>query len=273
MIDTVMRAGSFAALLVATQLVAADVRASPFAGAASIEPETAGDAQTIVRAELEIDAQLGEGSEVIRERVRIRAEALLRKHEILPARDASDPRIAIHIERRSDGPGYRCRFSVQHNGAAVAGSEGVSECPLCTEVELVEHVEAAIERVAPRVPAAAPPPTDVPPPTVVDDSPRKAPLSPIGKAGIGVSSVGALGIVIGAVLVTRPPERGDGLEGESTELRKPGIAVLAVGCGLLIGGLAMLAVDRHRARRPSSHARGSSARRKAQLSAALRTAG
>lgn len=273
MITARMRARSIAVWLVAGQLVASDVRASPVGAAATIFAPADEGTTAIVRAELEIDADLGDASRIIADRVRVRGEALLRKREILPARDADDPRIAIRIERLQDAPGYRCRFSVQQDGAAVEGSEGVSECPVCTEAELVEHVEAAIERVASRVPSVAPPPPVVAPPSTVDDPPRKAPLGALGKSGIGVSSVGVVGVVVGAVLVTRPQTRGSELEGEATDLRKPGIAVIAIGCALLIGGLAMLAVDRHRARRPSSHARRSGTRPDTSLSPALRTAG
>lgn len=257
-----MRARAMTAWVIAGQLIAADVHASPFVRASAItttgaEAEAAA-ADRVVRAELAIDVALGDASAIIADRVRVRGEALLRRREILPARDDSDPRIAIRIEPLATGPGYRCRYSVQHQGAAVEGTEAVSDCPVCTEGELLEQVEAAIERVAARVPDVARQSTPAPAPAITpdvdDSSQRRAPLGALGKAGIGVSVLGALGVVAGAVVATRPPKRGDGVEGDETQYDKPGIAVLAVGCGVLVAGLVMIAVDRRRAKKSPSGA-------------------
>jgi hypothetical protein len=208
-----------------------------------------------VRAELVIQTELGEGSAVITDRVRVRADGLLRKREVLPARSDQDPRIVVRIEPLGETPGYKCNVSIHDASGPIAGTESATTCEVCTENELVDHVEKAIDGVVPQIPAApAPPPEPKVTPTTSEITPDiTAPdksLTPIGKAGIGVAALGVVGIVAGAVVVTRPTKDVDmELETERTEFRVPGIAVLAGGLGVLVVGLALIGVDRHRAKK------------------------
>lgn len=221
-----------------------------------------------VRAELEVDAvALGEDGEVIAQRIRVRAEALLRSHEVLPARTAEDPHLRLEIgPLEGDDPGYRCKWTVLRAGKPVDGGTGASVCRLCTEDELLEHVDAAIERGISQlppvsttpVPAVGPtdpvaPTTDVPPRTVDDPPrPRRAPLGTLGKAGVGVLAVGVGALVPGIVLAVLPDKvgivGGNELDKRTISTRIPGIALAAGGGAAIIAGAVLLAVDRKRAR-------------------------
>ena len=131
----------------------------------------------------------------------------------------------------------------------IAGSDGVSLCKLCTEAELVDHVEAAIDRVVPQLPVRGG--VDVPPPRVEPAAPkRSAPLTSVGKAGLGVLVTGVAIGIAGAIVISRPTKVKDTeLALERTSYRTPGIAVLSVGLAALLVGGALLVVDRVRARR------------------------
>lgn len=230
------------ALVAALAVVGAPTHARAESPAAT-EPSAAP-----LRAELVIEADLGDASTVVVERMRVRGEALLRQREVLPARGDGDPKIRIRVEPIGDEPGYRCHFGAYDGDGVVAGSDGVSLCKLCTEAELVDHVEAAIDRVVPRLPTRA---VDVPPPRVEPTPPkRSAPLGPVGKAGLGVLVAGVAIGIAGAVVISRPTEVNDTeLSLERTSYRTPGIAVLSVGLAALLVGGALLVVDRVRARR------------------------
>ncbi len=204
----------------------------------------------VVRAELVIEALLGDDSANITERSRVRGEALLRNQEVLPARDADDPRIRIRIEAKADGSGYRCRYGAYRGDAVIAGSDGVSVCELCTQAELVDHVEAAIERVVPRLPVEVPVPVPAPTPAPRTPDTSRAPWGVLGKTGIGVTGAGMIGVVAGAVLVSRPTGiRDSGIDRQQTDYRTPGIVVLSIGLGVAVAGVALILVDRYRARR------------------------
>jgi hypothetical protein len=236
----------FSALAASLALVGAPMHARAEAPASAAT--TAGDAP--LRAELVIEADLGEdASTVLVDRIRVRGEALLRQREVLPARGDGDPKIRIRVETLGDAIGYRCHFGAYDRDGVIAGSDGVSLCKLCTEAELVDHVEAAIDRVVPELPT--PGGVDVPPPRVEPAAPkRSAPLATVGKAGLGVLIAGVAIGIAGAVVISRPTEVKDtDLVLERTSYRKPGIAVLSVGLAALLVGGALLVVDRVRARR------------------------
>lgn len=243
----------FVAFGVAMALCSAPLQAHAAAPAPTEAASSDGGAKKTdpVRAELVIDADLGDASAVLLERMRVRGEALLRRHEVLPARGDADPKIRIHIEPIGDEPGYRCKFGVYDETGVVAQSDGTSLCKLCTEAELVDHVEAAIDRVVPKLPVHES--TEVPPPRVdpgADGGGRAAPLGGLGKAGIGVMVLGVAAGVAGAVVFTRKTKvENDELVREETSYRTPGIAVLSAGVAVLVAGVTMLAVDRARAKR------------------------
>jgi hypothetical protein len=211
--------------------------------------------EPVVRAELELDtAKLGEDGELIEQQIRVRGDALLRNREVLPARSPDDPRIVVAIEPLvQDGPGYRCRWAVYRGAVAIAGSEGTSLCKLCTETELVDHVEAAIERAVPQVPAQASPDTSVPPADVTERPASSGKLGTLGKAGIGIGVVGVAVLATGIGLAAVDPTRNQSELGHEVGPTRPaGIALAVVGAAALISGVAMLVVDRHRARKRSA---------------------
>ncbi len=215
-------------------------------------------ATTVVRAELDVEVAGGDAGAALAERIRVRGEALLRDHEVLPARSPGDPRILIAIESLGESPGYRCRFGAWRGEAVVAGTDGVSLCELCTEAELVEHVGAAIVRVVEQLP----PQTQPPPPRPVDEpvagrEQGRAPLGKLGKAGVGLLAGGAvIGLAVGVPLLAVRPKT-TSVEEERVERvgTKPiGIAMVAVGGALLVTGAVLLALDRSRARKSTRRA-------------------
>lgn len=205
----------------------------------------------VVRASLVVDASaLGDAATIVQDRIRVRGEALLRAHDVLPGRGPTDPVIAIAVEPLGAEPGYRCSFAVRRADAVVDGTEGTSLCQLCTEDELVDHLEAAIERVVPQVPAtAATEPSSggaAPPPPA-----RRVPeLRVLGKVGLGSAITGGVVLGVGVGLAARDVPGGD------RATRTAGIAVASVSLALLIAGIAMIAVDVRR-----GHAAGSASTR------------
>ncbi|HWB81761.1 MAG TPA: hypothetical protein VG755_42655 [Nannocystaceae bacterium] len=206
---------------------------------------------SVVRAELELDVTaLGDDGELVERQIRVRGEALLRKREVLPAKADDDPRIVVAIEPLGDdGPGYRCRWGVYRSAEVVSGTDGVSVCKLCTETELVDHVEAAIERVVATVPREATP-QPVGPTEPVEDDRTKRGLGPLGKAGIGVGVVGIAMLAAGIPLAAIAPKAKDESElGHDVAPTRPaGIALVGIATAALVTGVALLAVDRHRAK-------------------------
>ncbi len=219
-----------------------------------------------VRAELEIDAAaLGDDGEVVASRIRVRAEALLRAREVLPARSAADPRLRLEVSPLGgDDPGYSCKWAILRAGEPVDGATGASVCRLCTEAELLDHVDAALARGisqlprtedVPAKPSAAaagstpasverrPRVADAPPPT-------RQPLGTLGKVGIAGLAIGVGALVPGIVLVALPDRVGVGdneLNKQKISTRVPGIAMIAGGGAAIIAGIVTLAIDRRRA--------------------------
>jgi len=213
-------------------------------------PVHAAPAQEIVRASLEIDASAtGDAAQVVQDKIRVRGEALLRAHDVLPGRGPSDPIIAIAIEPLGKEPGYRCRFAVRKGDEVVADTEGTTLCRLCTEDELVDHVEAAIERVVPQVPAAEPAAssgtaaTANPPP-----SPPEPELRALGKAGLASAITGGvlLGVGVGLAVRDVPATPRDP---DPPNTRPAGIAIASVSAALLVAGIVMVAIDVRRKKR------------------------
>lgn len=231
--------------LIAAMLAFAIAGAPPVAAAEPIASES------VVRAELELDVTaLGDDGELVERQIRVRGEALLRKREVLPARDDDDPRIVIAIEPLGDdGPGYRCRWGVYRDAQVISGTDGVSVCKLCTETELVDHVEAAIERVVATVPREQQTRPVGPTKPVADDRAKQG-LGPLGKAGIGVGVVGIAALAAGIPLAVIAPKDKDASElGHDVAPTRPaGIALVGIATAALVTGLALLAVDRHRAK-------------------------
>lgn len=137
-----------------------------------------------------------------------------------------------------------------------------TECERCGLSDLLDAIERDIGKLRPQLTAPVEVPTVEPPPPVVSSSPqppddgakrRRAPLSTVGKAGVGLTASGGVGLIAGAVLLAIPtkervpPDEYEIIE--TTSYRKPGIATLSIGAALLVAGIVMVAVDRTRARR------------------------
>jgi hypothetical protein len=244
---------------------------APTTAAASAPSTDAAAQRGPVHAELVIEVELGEGSAVIADRVRKRADELLRKREVQPSRGAQDPRLVVRITPVSGTPGYDCSVSLHDTKGPIPNTELTTACNMCTEGELIDHVEKAIDGVIPQIPVETAPPPDpkvdpdtTPTTTAItpDTEPRDRSLTPIGKAGIGVAALGLAGAVAGAVVMTRPTkEVDDELETDRTEYRVPGIAVLAGGLGVLVVGIALIAVDRARVKKRGNQTASSGLRR------------
>lgn len=229
----------------------------------------ADDDATEARASLEVDASdLGPGAQALQERIESRGEAVLREREILPGREAGDPKLYIRVESLgSDTSGYRCVYEARRDDVVIDGTTGAAECRLCTQSELIEQVEAAVERMAPRLRAssteqlAAEPAQEAsgessdepgmgaaPAGGEVDEERSRA-LGPVGKGGIGLTVIGAAALGAGVGLMLREPSV---LEDEPTkqlDTWKPGLGVAAGGGAVLLAGVTMIIVDAVRRRR------------------------
>lgn len=246
-----MLARTFTALALTSMLALPRITlASPPSGADA--PVTT----AVVRAKLDVEVAGGDAGASLADRIRVRGEALLRDHEVLPARSVDDPRIVIAIESLGESPGYRCRFGAWRGDEVVSGTDGVSVCELCTEAELVEHVGAAIVRVVEQLPPQAQ--TQAPPPRPIDDPAparrhARAPLGTLGKAGVGLLAGGAvLALAVGVplVLLQRKDTKVQEERVDGVDTKPVGIAMLAVGGAALVAGAVLLGIDRSRARKP-----------------------
>jgi hypothetical protein len=212
--------------------------------------------ERVVRAGLVIDTSaLGAAAEGVKERIRVRGEAQLREGDVLPARSDEDPRVTIAVEPLGAEPGYRCTFAVREGDEVVAGTEGTSLCQLCTEDELVDHVDAAIERVVPQIPASTsstPAPVTTP---VLPPAERTPELRALGKAGLALSISGSVLVGVGSGLAARQnPDDDEGLPAGFIG----GLALVSISVPLLVAGLAMVAVDMRRGaaeRNAATHAK------------------
>lgn len=82
--------------------------------------------------------------------------------------------------------------------------------------------------------------------------PRRAPLGPLGKAGIGTLAGGAVGLVAGGIVFAqgrREDEGPTGIDVTGRDFTTPGVAVMVTGGVLAVTGVALLIVDRARAPR------------------------
>ena len=204
-----------------------------------------------MRAALEVDAsQAGEGHDVIERRVEERGAVVLRDAGILPAQSRDDPSIEVSIAEVGSGdPGYRYRV-------AILGEEGWSTegtCQLCTEGELVQIVEGALAEAASHLPRhtepSAAPTTTTTTPSPTTTTTDRAPLRPMGKAGVGLVVGGATLLGIGIGLAVAQPRVKDDAPLEKTTTRPPGYALVGIGAAAVITGAVLLSIERTDARR------------------------
>lgn len=136
------------------------------------------------------------------------------------------------------------------------------DCERCGLSDLLDAVDRDVAKLRPELTAPVVVPNPEPPLPVAsttadgaDDRSmrRRAPLSAVGKAGVGLIAGGGAGLVAGAVLFATPTRErvkpGNNEVLEVTSYRTPAIAALSIGTALLVAGVVMVAVDRARLRR------------------------
>lgn len=109
---------------------------------------------------------------------------------------------------------------------------------------------------SPSEPSSEPAPAD-PRGAGLSDEPvasrTRKPLGKLGKAGTGLLATGAVGLIVGGVVLAQPRQldnpSGRFLEPEGRNYRPPGIAVMVTGGVLAATGVVLLVVDRVRARK------------------------
>ncbi len=216
------------------------------------------------RASLQVDATaLGDAGPAVAERLTTRGERVLRDEDVLPGRGAEDALITIRVDALSDAIGYRYDYNVTRNGELVEGARGAAECRTCSEAELAEQLDDAIERLVGRLqPEHEDKPEVEPPPSVVEPQAMPAPPSgwnvgPMGGTGIALTGVGGLALGLGVGLSVAEPVLLDGNSERNSTVSVAGLAVAVVGVALTATGVALMLTDRSRSRRGSKTARWS----------------
>jgi hypothetical protein len=205
------------------------------------------------RASVNVDtSEVGSDGPIIKRRVLERSDVVLRANDVLPSDSPDDVQIKVHVEEFDrGGPGFLLHLDVE-----TLGHHEEIECALCTETELVARYEERLQVLAKQLAAQAgaepdpvppdpdPTPPDQPPPP--DDDGK---LRATGKAGIALTVIGAAGVGVGIGLALAPaqPKRNEPLEETTTEI--PGYVTLGVGAAVLVTGVALIVVDRLRARK------------------------
>jgi hypothetical protein len=210
---------------------------------ALLEPEA--------RASVTVDtSEVGADGPIIRRRILERSDVVLRRHGVLPSQDPDDVQIAVDVEEFDrGGPGFMLHLDIE-----ALGHHEEIECALCTETELVARFEARLEVLSTKIaeaaakepePDPAPDPVPEPTPQPVDDGKLKA----MGKAGIALTVVGAVGVGVGLGLALNPerPRTDDPTTETTTQV--PGLVTLGIGAAVLITGVALIIVDRTRAKK------------------------
>jgi hypothetical protein len=228
--------------------VAADLAIAPLAIAADVDSEQPSYGDVAIDT-----SKLGADGPVIQQKIRERADVVLRERGVLPPRDAADPIIEVSIvEITGEHPGYAYRVDVVRAGEPAATSAAI-ECGLCTEGELVKAVAARIERAVATLddaptPAAVPPPRVDPrttsPTTDRAEPPVHSPALRI--TGVTLAGIGGAALIPGAILAAREPKPKPDMPLEETNTRPAGYAVLGVGIGLVVTGAVLLIVDARR---------------------------
>lgn len=249
--------------------VRASVTAAPAAAAAGAatsatqsEPASASAAMepSSVPMYLMVHVDLGDSDAevepVVRKRVRERLHALGLREQRGAARELT---VTVRwADAGADAAGSES-YAVDYAFVTLADEAprklGSEVCDRCGMGELLAMLDRDIAKLRPELVA----PVEVPAPTVAAEPPepsrkrRAAPLSTLGKVGIGVSAAGALGVIVGGILLGTPDKsRVDPNNPAQLEIKRygeSGAAFLAVGLGVLVAGVVMLAVDRARARR------------------------
>lgn len=193
--------------------------------------------------------------EAIDERVRTQLDAL--GHGV---RLGGPTELRVTIDWQGDAEvAYALTVTIHRGGEQVA--QVSDTCPECGTPELFDRITTCIDdltgELATPPEEATPPAADLTPNEAIPvDRPRPR-LSLVGWLGVAAAGTGAVLGAAGAGVWAK----GEEIEQDSmndalllvTDYRPPGIALVATGGALLVGGVAMLAIDGARGRR--RHAR------------------
>lgn len=218
------------------------------------------------RASLEVDASaLGEAGPAVAQRLTTRGERVLRDEDVLPGRGPDDALISIRVDTLPDAIGYRYAYNVTRNGELVEGARGAAECRACSEAELAQQLDDALERLVDRLQPEDAPEAEPPPPVVEPETSPTIPpppgwnVGPMGGAGIVLTGVGGLALGLGVGLAVAEPVLLDGNAKRNSTVSVAGLAVAVAGVALTATGVALMLTDRSRSRRASSSAHWSGA--------------
>jgi hypothetical protein len=169
---------------------------------------------------------------------------------LLKATDAG-VHIAVVVEAFDrGGPGF-----LLHLDIPAMGHHEEIECALCTETELVARYEGRLQILAKelaRRQAEAQPDPEPDPKSAPDAEPPPPPdkrLQAMGKAGIALTVIGVAGVGVGLGLALAPARPHPDRPLEEIATKVPGFVTLGISAAVLVTGVALIVVDRTRAKR------------------------
>lgn len=217
------------------------------------------------RGKLEVDATaLGDAEKLVVDRIHEMSKVVFEREAVRAADGEGDPVLKVLIvPLEGDTAGYRITWHVERGGNRIDGSQGVSDCRLCTEGELVDAavagIELAVDKMEVRVEPEPPPPEPDPVVDPGDDPDEGAGARPgadkgerklggMGYAGIALTVVGAAGLGTGIGLAVRKPKPSSSKPTYVLDTRNPGYGVIAAGAAVAITGVVLLVLDLRRGR-------------------------
>jgi len=217
------------------------------------KPELSEADTLVARAGLDIDtAEAGPSGPIIVSRMEELGNYELRRAEILPSRLGTDPVIRIRVSLQPGASDvFLIRSDVAVRGESVDGSVHDVSCSLCTESEVVERARGEIVRLAPFVRSLFKKPDEPKPPEPKPEGPKPgpAPLTNMGKAGIGLLAGGTLATAAGLGLSLAEEPADANMPLNKITIHPAGYAILGVGIAALVTGTVLLVLDRRKAKR------------------------
>jgi hypothetical protein len=228
------------------------------------------EAPDVLRVEAPVDASAcGEEAGAIVSRVEAVLRSSFAEASVLPGQ-ASDPQLRVAILPFPDpeNPGYTARLELVVEGAVVEGGQLELSCDLCTHGELADKVgEGSVgllgrlrahvtePEAAPEGPEPEPAedPTVTPDPVGDPDAGRPEKMGPLGFTGIALAVAGAGSLGGGAGLIALGDEDVDDGGLEVRRRKGPGFALVGVGATALLTGVALVVIDRVRAKKAAKH--------------------